>query len=48
MMDLLRTHPLTLINGVVQENPFYTPASEMIEELRNRETKAQLRTGHAG
>jgi hypothetical protein len=48
MMDLLRTHPLTLINGVVQENPFYTPASEMIEELRNRETKAQLCTGHAG
>lgn len=37
MMDLLRTHPLTLINGVVQENPFYTPASEMLEELRARE-----------
>ncbi|HCJ29066.1 MAG TPA: hypothetical protein DHV63_07190 [Pseudomonas sp.] len=48
MMDLLRTHPLTLINGIVQENPFYTPASEMIEELRNRETKTLLRTGHAG
>jgi len=36
MMDLLRTHPLTLINGVVQENPFYTPASEMLEELHKR------------
>lgn len=36
MMDLLRTHPLTLVNGVVQENPFYTPASEMLEELRTR------------
>lgn len=39
MMDLLRTHPLTLINGVVQENPFYTPAAEMLQELRNREAK---------
>jgi hypothetical protein len=39
MMDLLRTHPLTLINGVVQENPFYTPASEMLDELRKRDAK---------
>lgn len=39
MMDLLRTHPLTLINGIVQESPFYTPASEMLVELRNRETQ---------
>jgi hypothetical protein len=36
MMDLLRTHPLTLIGGVVQENPFYTPAAEMICELKSR------------
>jgi CBS domain containing-hemolysin-like protein len=41
MMDLLRTHPLTLINGVVQENPFYTPASEMLAELRKRDSKVQ-------
>ena len=45
MMDLLRTHPLTLINGIVQENPFYTPASEMLEELRNREAKTQTNHG---
>lgn len=36
MMDLLRTHPLTLIGGVVQENPFFTPPAEMLEELRSR------------
>jgi hypothetical protein len=39
MMDLLRTHPLTLINGVVQENPFYTPASQMLTELAERQVK---------
>lgn len=36
MMDLLRTHPLTLIGGVVQENPFYTPPEQMLKELRAR------------
>lgn len=40
MMDLLRTHPLTLVNGVVQENPFYTPASEMLAELKKRDVCA--------
>ncbi len=39
MMDLLRTHPLTLVNGVVQENPFYTPASELLAELNSRESE---------
>lgn len=38
MMDLLRTHPLTLIGGVVQENPFYTAPAKFLEELRARET----------
>jgi hypothetical protein len=36
MMNILRTHPLTLIGGVVQENPFYTPPAQMLEELRAR------------
>lgn len=44
MMDLLRTHPLTLINGVVQENPFYTPASEMLAELAKRQVKEDAST----
>ncbi|TLX57764.1 hypothetical protein DN826_07780 [Stutzerimonas nosocomialis] len=46
MMDLLRTHPLTLINGIVQENPFYTPASEMLEELRTRESRHHATDAH--
>ena len=36
MIDLLRAHPLTVINGVLHENPFYTPAPAMLEELRRR------------
>jgi hypothetical protein len=38
MMDILRTHPLTLIGGVVQENPFYTPPAQMLQELRARQS----------
>jgi hypothetical protein len=36
MMDLLRAHPLTVMNGVLHENPFYTPAEEMLAELEQR------------
>jgi len=36
MMDLLRAHPLTVMNGVLHENPFYTQADEMLRELEHR------------
>jgi hypothetical protein len=36
MMDLLRAHPLTVMNGVLHENPFYTPASELLRDLKQR------------
>lgn len=38
MMDLMRAHPLTVLNGVLHENPFYTPADEMLTDLRQRRT----------
>lgn len=36
MMDLMRAHPLTVMNGVLYENPFYTPAAELLNELKER------------
>ena len=36
LIDLLRTHPLTVMNGVLHENPFYTPAAEMLRDLERR------------
>ena len=36
MMDLLRAHPLTVMNGVLHENPFYTPAEEMLRDIQSR------------
>jgi hypothetical protein len=38
MMDLLRAHPLTVMNGVLHENPFYTPAEEMLRDIKRRRT----------
>lgn len=42
LMDVLRTHPLTLINGIVQENPFFTPPSVLAKEMRTRHTPALI------
>jgi hypothetical protein len=36
VVDLLRAHPLTVMNGVLHENPFYTPAEELLRELHQR------------
>jgi hypothetical protein len=34
MADALRTHPLVIIEGVLQKNPFYVPANEYLVRLR--------------
>jgi hypothetical protein len=36
VLDCMRTHPATLIGGVIQQNPFYIPPEQMLEELRAR------------
>lgn len=38
MMDLLRAHPLAVVNGVLHENPFYTPAEQMLRDIQRRRT----------
>jgi len=36
VLDVMRTHPVALIGGVIQHNPFYIPPEQMLEELRER------------
>lgn len=36
MMDIMRAHPLVLMNGVVHRNPFFTSPEQMLAELRGR------------
>ncbi|MEX2281491.1 MAG: hypothetical protein WEE89_03270 [Gemmatimonadota bacterium] len=35
-MDILRTHPMVIMGGVLQENPFWVPPDEFLRELRAR------------
>ena len=36
IVDVMRTHPMTLIDGALHENPYFVPPEEFIRELRNR------------
>ena len=36
VMDALRTHPLVIIGGLLQENPFFVPPDELLAEIRER------------
>jgi hypothetical protein len=35
-MDMLRTHPLVILGGMLHENPLYVPPDEFLKELRAR------------
>jgi hypothetical protein len=35
-MDALRTHPVVIIGGLVQENPFYVSPDQLLLEIRER------------
>jgi hypothetical protein len=35
-MDALRTHPLVIIGGLLQQNPFFVPPDELLIEIRER------------
>lgn len=41
VIDILRTHPMVIIGGILQENPFYVPAEQMIKELEARRAASQ-------
>jgi hypothetical protein len=36
VMDIMRTHPVVIIGGVLQENPFFVPPDEFLREIRER------------
>jgi hypothetical protein len=38
VIDALRTHPIVLIGGIVQRNPFYVPPEELLKELNERDS----------
>ena len=36
VVDVMRTHPLVIVGGILQENPFFVPPDEFLRELRSR------------
>jgi hypothetical protein len=45
-MDALRTHPVVLIGGLLQENPFFVPPEEFLLEVRERRSASASAHGH--
>ncbi len=39
VIDILRTHPMVIIGGVLQENPFYVQPDDFLIALRKRESR---------
>ena len=36
VVDIMRTHPLVIIGGILQKNPFFVSPDEFLRELRER------------
>jgi hypothetical protein len=41
VLDALRTHPLVIIGGILQENPFFVRPDELLREFRERDVSAR-------
>ena len=41
VMDALRTHPVVIIGGLLQENPFFVPPDQFLLEIRERRSIRQ-------
>jgi hypothetical protein len=38
-MDIMRTHPLVIIGGLLRENPFFVPPGKFLAEMRQRRAR---------
>jgi hypothetical protein len=45
IIDAMRTHPMVIIGGVLQENPFFVPPEQLLLEIR--EQRSARKTGIA-
>jgi hypothetical protein len=38
VMDVLRTHPVVIVGGTLQENPFFIPPDKLLLEIKDRQS----------
>lgn len=36
VVDIMRTHPMIIVGGILQENPFFVPPQDFLREIRER------------
>jgi hypothetical protein len=41
-MDIMRTHPLVIIGGLLRENPFFVPPEQFLDEMRERRSAYRI------
>jgi len=39
VIDIMRTHPMVIIGGILQQNPFFIPPEEFLHEVRKRRAR---------
>ncbi len=39
VIDIMRTHPMVIIGGILQQNPFFVPPEQFLNEVRERRTR---------
>lgn len=39
VIDIMRTHPMVIIGGILQQNPFFVPPDEFLAEFRHRRSR---------
>jgi hypothetical protein len=44
VLDALRTHPVVIIGGLLQENPFYVAPDQLLSEIRERQSAPKSTT----
>jgi hypothetical protein len=47
VIDIMRTHPMIIIGGILQRNPFFVPPAEFLHEIRERRTRYSARPATA-
>jgi hypothetical protein len=39
VIDIMRTHPMVILGGILQQNPFFVPPDEFLHEFRQRRAR---------
>lgn len=48
VMDVLRTHPMVIIGGVLEENPFFAPPDAFVREVDDRRARGKASRSNTG